>query len=218
MSQSFSEELRTDALQIWDRIFSHPFLLEIQSGALDLNTFRYYVIQDYHYLEGFGRAVSIALSKSPDSNALQTLAKRINTPVERPLHRRLFELVGLTIEDAMLIEPSPTNRAYMDHMITTASTGGVGEAAAALLPCPWTYHEIGSKLSVPDKPPFNFWVESYSTGLLEESTAAWRALVDKFGAEGGPLLRSAMKRAFLTSSRYEYMFWTMAYDVQKWPV
>ena len=92
------------------------------------------------------------------------------------------------------------------------------EAAAALLPCPWTYHELGSRLTLPDHPVLNQWVEAYSSGLLERSTTAWRALVDRFGADGGPALRDSMRRAFLTSSRYEYMFWTMAYKMESWPV
>ena len=28
----------------------------------------------------------------------------------------------------------------------------------------------------------------------------------------------AMRQAFLTSSRYEYMFWDAAYNRQEWPV
>ena len=31
-------------------------------------------------------------------------------------------------------------------------------------------------------------------------------------------MREAMRRAFLTSSRYEYLFWTMAYNEERWPV
>ncbi len=217
MTDSFSESLRSDAQHIWDQIFSHRFTAEIQSGELPIDKFRYYVIQDYHYLEGFGRAVSIALSKAPTSDILRKLVKRVNTPVERPLHGMLFELLGLTVEDAELVQPSPTNTAYVNHMLTTAWSGGVGETAAALLPCPWTYHELGSRLTPPGLPVYDFWVESYSSGLLEESTAAWRDLVDTFAEEGGPTVRESMRQAFLTSSRYEYLFWTMAYNMETWP-
>ncbi len=189
MSPSFSKELQQDAEHIWSRIFNHPFLKEIQSGTLPLEKFRYYAIQDYHYLEGFGRTVAIALSKAPDTPTLRKLAPRVNTPVERPLHVRMFELLEITVEEAERIGPSPTNRAYMDHMVATAALGGVGEAAAALLPCPWTDHELGSRLALPDHAVYRDWVESYRSGFLEESTAAWRELVDRFGDEGGESLR-----------------------------
>lgn len=217
MSESFSEELRQEAAPIWEGIMEHPFLQGVQSGTLHVDAFRYYVIQDYHYMEGFGRAVSIALSKAPDTDAIRQLARRITTPVERPLHNRMFELLGLSDAEASGVEPSPTNLAYVNHMLATASMGGVGEAVAAILPCPWSYHEIGSQLAPTDHPVYRHWVDAYSSGILEESTAAWRELADRFGAEGGPAVRSAMRQAFLTSSRYEHMFWTMAYTMEEWP-
>jgi len=34
------------------------------------------------------------------------------------------------------MEPAPTNRAYINHLRSTATLGSVGDAAAALLPCP----------------------------------------------------------------------------------
>ena len=217
MALPFSEELRRDLDSVWERIFSHPFLKEVQAGSLPLEKFRYYVIQDYHYLEGFGRSVSIALSKGPDTETLRKLARRVTTPIERPLHARMFELLEIEQEEVDRVGPSPTNLAYVNHMITTAASGGVGEAAAALLPCPWSYHELGNRLSLPDHPVYNAWVEAYHSGILEESTAAWRDLVDSFAEEGGPTVRESMRQAFLTSSRYEYLFWTMAYNMETWP-
>lgn len=218
MANRFSEQLHQDALEIWGEIFAHPFLHEVQAGTLPIEKFRYYVTQDYHYLEGFGRAVSIALSKAPDTEALRKLARRVSTPIERPLHKEMFELLEIDETEVVRVGPSPTNRAYSDHMIAAALMGGTGVAAAALLPCPWTYHLIGSAITVPNHPVYGHWATSYRSGLLEESTAAWREMVDRFGDEGGVAVRQAMREAFLTSSRYEYMFWDMAYKQEQWPV
>lgn len=218
MTLPFSEQLRLEFDSVWERIFSHPFIAEVQAGTLPLEKFRYYVMQDYHYLEGFGRTVSIALSKGPDIDTLRKLARRVNTPIERPLHAKMFELLEIEQAEVDRVGPSPTNLAYVNHIITSAATGGVGEAAAALLPCPWSYHELGDRLSLPDHPVYNAWVEAYHSGLLEESTAAWRDLVDTFAEQGGPAVRESMRQAFLTSSRYEYLFWTMAYNMESWPV
>ena len=218
MAESFSETLRAEAAPIWERIFAHPFLAEIQAATLPLPKFRYYVEQDYHYLAGFGQVVATALSKAPDSETLRRLTRRITTPVERPLHGKMFELLQMSEADAEAVSLSPTNTAYINHMQTAASSGGVGEAAAALLPCPWTYHEIGARIAVPNHPIYEYWAEPYRDGLLEESTAAWRELVDEFAEKGGPTTRQAMRNAFIISSRYEFMFWTMAYNMEEWPV
>ena len=97
---SFSEQLRSEAEPIWRQIFQHPFLQEIKDGTLPEETFRYYLIQDYLYLEGFGRTVALALAKAPTSQTFEDLAHRVMTPVERPLHNQLFAAAGLPQRDA----------------------------------------------------------------------------------------------------------------------
>ena len=214
----FSEQLWEEIGPVWTAIRGHPFLMELQAGTLPLETFRYYVIQDFHYLAGFGRAVATALGKAADGGLARQLLPRIATPIERPLHRRLFDLLDIDDSEAAATEVSPTNKAYTDHLEVTAASGGVGPAAAALLPCPWTYHQLGSVLRRPKHPIYHAWFEGYASGLLAESTAAWRELVDEFGGLDGPVGRDAMRRAFTVSARYEYMFWTMAYTMERWPV
>ena len=218
MPQSFSAQLRTEVAPIWDKIYSNPFLKELQAGSLPVEKFRYYLAQDYLYLEGFGRAVALALAKAPDSRRLELLLRRVITPVERNLHQKLMPLVELSPEEAERIGPSPTNLAYINHMVRTAALGGLGQTAAALLPCPWTYHEIGELLRPVDHPVYSAWISSYAEGLLEESTRAWRAFLDEEAGLVDDRSRQAMRDVFLTSSRYEYMFWQMAYQQEGWPV
>ena len=218
LSESFSALLRIKADPIWQKIFNHPFLREIQQGTLPLEKFRYYLAQDYVYLEGFGRAVSLALAKTPDSRNLKLLSSRILTPIERPLHQKLMPLISLSPEDVKMLGHAPTNLAYINHMIRTAALGGLGQSAAALLPCPWNYHQLSKVLGPVDHPVYSRWVSPYAGGLLEESTAAWRSLLDQEAAVASHTERVAMRDAFLTSSRYEYLFWEMAYTQEHWPL
>ena len=215
---SFSEQLRHEARPIWRRIFDHPFLKEIKDGTLPLESFQYYLAQDYLYLEGFGRTVAMALAKAPNSQTFEELAHRVMTPVERPLHHKLFEAAGLTIEDAENTGRSPANTAYVDHMLQTASLHGLGPAAAALLPCPWTYHLLKDEVGQSEHPLYGLWTSFYVQGLLEGSVEAWRGFVDQMAEDAGPTELEAMRQAFMTSSRYEFMFWEAAYNRQAWPV
>ena len=216
MSSSFSEQLRQEASEIWKQIFGHSFLQEIREGSLPTEKFRYYLGQDYYYLERFARAVAIALGKAPDSPSVELLAKRVLTPIERPFHGRLLELVGVSPDEAARVEPSPTNLAYTNHMLVTAFTHGLGPTAAALLPCPWTYSLLGEVLGEVEHPVYGEWVAFYHQGFLDESVRAWRQFVDNAAAESGPQERDLMRRVFLTSSRYELMFWDMAYRQERW--
>ena len=216
--RSFSQDLRAEAEPIWRRIFAQPFLREIKDGTLPLEKFQYYLAQDYLYLEGFARAVSMALAKAPDAQTLEDLSHRVLTPVERPLHHKLAAEAGLTMDTIKRAKRSPTNTAYVDHMLKTAALYGLGPTAAALLPCPWSYHELKNALGQSEHPLYGQWTAFYVAGLLQDSVDAWRGFVDAAAQEAGPSELDAMREAFLISSRYEYLFWDMAYRQEQWPV
>ena len=216
MRSQFTESLWQDAQPIWQAIVTHPFIRHLSHGTLPVETFRFYLIQDYHYLEGFARTVAIALAEAPDTDTLETLSKRLLTPIERPLHERLFRLAGLEAADVRRATVAPTNLAYQNHMLATAARGGVAETTAPLLPCPWTYHELGSQLGGLNHPIYREWGRFYSEGLLAESYMTWRALVDQQAKEASSQTRERMRRAFMLSFRYEYMFWDMAYRRERW--
>jgi thiaminase (transcriptional activator TenA) len=109
----------------------------------------------------------------------------------------------------------------MDHMLAIAAMRSLGETAAALLPCPWTYNEIGEHLAKKGEiahPIYREWAGFYEAGFLQESVRAWREHVDREAAEAGPEQRAAMLEAFLLSSRYELKFWDMAYRMERWEI
>ncbi|HZU76841.1 MAG TPA: thiaminase II [Dehalococcoidia bacterium] len=218
---SFSQRLHDEAAPIWTAIFTHPFLRALVDGTLPIESFRYFLAQDYRYLEAFGRAVALALAKAPDTTALHRLVARVTTPIERPLHAHLLDLAGLSADEVEALEPAPANLAYMNHLLATAALGDAGVAAAALLPCPWTYHLIGERMAewgTPREPLYAEWASFYASGMLAESTRAWRELVDEAAATASEAECRAMRRAFLRSSRYEYLFWDAAYRREGWPV
>ena len=215
--QAYSSFLWDQASPVWEAVSVHPFLSELQDGTLPIEKFRYYILQDYLYLGAFGRAAAAALSQAPDTDSALRLLTRVNTPVERPLHAALFDALDITEEEAEASLPSPTNLAYMNHIEVSMDMGGLACGVAALLPCPRIYHEVGKILTEPAHPTYKNWQSTYAEGLLEASVAAWSEFVDELAEESGPEVQDMMKRAYLISSRYEYMFWTMAYNLEQWP-
>ena len=213
---SFSNRLWQAASSIWDSISQHPFLLELQQGTLPVEKFRFYIIQDYLYLGAFGRAAAAALAMAPDDETARKLLLRVSTPVERPLHTDLFDKLGVTADEASRSAPAPTNLAYMNHIEVSMNLGGLAIGVAALLPCPRIYHEVGKILQVPPHPIYRAWQSTYADGILEASVSAWSEMVDKLAERSGPDARAAMTRAYLTSARYEFMFWSMAYNLEEW--
>ena len=160
----------------------------------------------------------MALAKSPDAETLEELSHRVLTPVERPLHHRLVEAAGLSMDEVRDAVRSPTNTAYVNHMLKSASLYGLGPTAAALLPCPWTYHLLREELGPSEHPLYSQWTAFYVAGYLQDSVDAWRSFVDRAALQASSQELDAMRDAFLTSSRYEYLFWEMAYNQEQWPV
>ena len=216
-NESYSAYLWNQASSVWEAVSAHPFLSELQDGTLPVEKFRYYILQDYLYLGAFGRAAAAALAQAPDTESAVRLLKRVTNPVERPLHGALFDALGVTEEEAEASTPAPTNLAYMNHIEVSMDMGGLACGVAALLPCPRIYHEVGKILEEPAHPIYKIWQSTYAEGLLEASVAAWSEFVDELAEDAGPDTRALMEQAYLTSSRYEYMFWTMAYNLEVWP-
>lgn len=137
------------------------------------------------------------------------------------LCNHLMEL-GLTQIEMASIEMAPTNYAYTRHMLYVAYSGSVGENLAALLPCMWTYQLIGEILWREKHKGISRyyleWIEGYRSDEYKVLVEKYREMIDSIANEVGPLERCLMEKHFVTSSRHEYMFWDMAYSMEKWSI
>ena len=91
---------------------------------------------------------------------------------------------------------------------------------AAVLPCYWIYWEVGKELERKGSPNalYQKWIETYAS---EEFAVVVRGVIeaaDQTAARLTPDQRDAMRRCFVNTSRYEWMFWDMAYRREPWPV
>ena len=220
----FSDELRSRAAPIWEREQSHSFVTGIGDGSLSLDKFRYYMRQDYVFLIDFCRAIALGVAKAPHMSDMGWFATLIHETLntEMALHVSFCADFGITEEELLATEPSPTTWAYTRHMINTAHQGTAGEIASVILPCSWGYCEIGQKLyaeGLPENQPlYGRWIETYNAPEFEELAIWLRGFVDRYAEGAGPTELAAMERAFMVSSQYEYMFWDAAWRMEDWPV
>ena len=220
----FSDELRERAAHIWDTEKRHPFIVGIGDGSLPLEQFRYYMRQDYLFLVDFCRVVAVAVAKAQALDDMGWFARLLNETLntEMSLHVGFCEDFGITEHDLRSTRPSPTTVAYTRHLLESTFAGGAGDIAAAILPCSWGYAEIGRMLQdrgMPTvQPLYCRWIEMYSSPEFAELAAWLRSFVGRSELTSGDEQRNRMERLFLTSSRYEYMFWDAAYRMEDWPV
>ena len=189
----------------------------IGDGSLDMERFRLWVRQDYLFLIEYCRLFALAAARAPDLELITRFADLLHATAhtEMELHRSYARELGITRERLESEPMAPTTRAYTDFLLRVAAMGDFPELAAALLPCMWGFCEIGQGLKVqglPAEPRYARWIEMYADPDFA-SLADWcRELVDRLAAELGPAARRRVREAFLTSSRYELMFWDMAWS------
>jgi thiaminase/transcriptional activator TenA len=209
---SFSAELRAAADPIWQAQHEHPFVRGIGDGTLDLDRFKRWVRQDYLFLVEYCRLFGLAAARSPDLDTLRRFAELLQATAvtEMDLHRSYAAEFGITPAELAEEEMAGVTRAYTDFLLRTAATGDFAELAAALLPCMWGFSEIGLRLAERGRPAdrrYAAWIDSYAAPEFTELAAWCRELVDRLAGDAGPGPRERMRRAFLTSSRYELAFW-----------
>ena len=221
--EPFSARLRRLADPVWRAQHEHPFVRGIGDGSLDPERFCHWVRQDYRFLVEYCRLFGLAAARAPDLDTLVHFADLLHATArtEMELHRAYAAELGIT-PAALEAEPmAPTTRAYTDFLLRVAATGDFAELAAALLPCMWGFAEIGQALDargLPAEPRYAKWIRMYADPEFAALVRWCRELVDRLAGAIDDSARGRMEDAFLTSSRYEYLFWEMAWRLETWPI
>lgn len=207
---------------IYAAILAHPFLRGLTDGSLPRETFRFYAVQDALYLRDFARALSLAAAHAPREDWIIMLNEHAAgaLTVERTLHESFFKDWGLSPEAVATAPLAPTNLAYTSYLLAVAYGRPFHEAIAALLPCYWIYWEVGKTLERAGSrdPLYARWIGTYASEEFGAVVRAVLACTDTLAAPLGDDDRGAMHRHFVTTSRYEWMFWDMGWRRETWPV
>jgi len=219
----FSDRLQQKVQPIWERTHQHPFVTGLGDGTLPEDSFRYYMKQDYLFLIDYAKLFGIASAKAhdPQTSARFAALQESTLNEEMALHRAYAQRLGISREELESSEPSFVMLAYTSYMLKVAWQGSLAELVSALLPCMWSYSEIGRRLATKpgalDHPFYGEWVKMYSSDEFGQ-LARW--LIDLLNQLSAGLSEAELARLeehFLTTSRMEYLFWEMAYRKESWP-
>ncbi len=173
----FSERLYEKLQPIWRQNHNHPFVQGMGDGTLEKEKFRFYMIQDYLYLIDYAKLFAIGAMKATDLQTMGKFAALLDSTLneEMSLHREYAKKFEISEKELEKAQPSPTTLAYTHYMLHVGQSGTLAELVAALLPCMWSYWEIGKELS--EKPGANNefyreWIEMYSSEEFGE-LATW---------------------------------------------
>lgn len=220
---SFSAELRKEANPIFEAIFEHPFVRGIANGDLKKEQLIHYIKQDFEYLSSYIRIYGLAIAKCENREDMEMFNEQISFILNSEIHphNNFCQVAGVPYEELQGFPLSPSAHQYIRHMLTVAHEGTLGEILAVLLPCAWTYWEIGKRLLDEVNPdhahPFYEWIDFYAN-RINATVNKFCIRIDEWTMDATEKEKAKMKEHFLISSQLEYMFWDMAYKIEEWPV
>jgi len=218
----FSREAWERNARLYEVIRTMPFNTELAAGTLSEARFKHYIVQDAHYLVGFGRALALAAAKAPDADRVVQFAKSAEGAivVERALHGSFFAQYGITPDVFVATPLSPVCHHYVSYLLATAHAEPYEVVLGALLPCFWIYAEVGRDIHARAAAanPYRAWIDTYAGEDFHRAVRAVIDAADEAAGDASVNVRTRMQVAFTRATQLEWMFWDSAYRLERWPL
>jgi len=222
MSTSFSDELWDGITGTFDAILAHPFLAGMTDGSLAADAFTFYVVQDALFLRRYAQALAEVATRAPDAAQTEMFARHAAgiVAVEMSLHDTLLADLDIDPGAVDATEEAPTTLAYCSYLLAATRGGTYAEGVGTVLPCYWIYAEVGKYLLGRGSPNARYqkWIDTYGGEEFDAEVRDVIAVADTLGPSMTAAERARAHRHFRATSRYEWMFWDMAYRKETWPV
>lgn len=223
MPKKITEILWRDISDIYEAIINHDFIKGMVDGALPIDIFKHYVLQDYLYLSDFAKAVAIVGAKAPNDEWAAIILSNADaalTVERRWMHEYLLSEWGIKPQDLSQLQMTPINLAYTSYLLATSLLRSFEEGLAAILPCFWIYREVGLEMlkKGSPNPTYKRWIDTYGSEeygkVVKEIVMMAEEVFRRLGDEN----TFRVRKAFRSSTLYEYLFWDKAYSRENWPL
>lgn len=211
------KRLLSAASDIWESYNRHPFVKGIEDGTLDREKFRFYIIQDYLYLEDYAKTFAVGVAKAKSLRIANLFAKYISVMNgELDVHKGYMALLGVTQEEIDSARRSLDNLSYTSYMLRVAYEEGEAEILAAILSCAYSYEIIAENI-VKNNPAsvndefYGDWIKGYAS---EEYAAENTVLLEEMDRVSENYTEKQIQHLidiFIACSRYELAFWEMSW-------
>lgn len=220
---SFGERAWEAIAPIRKEIDDLSLLAGLSDGTLDKKIFQHYIQQDAIYLKEYARALAIVASKADDNDQMANFlgAAQVALSVEQHLHSGFLSAFGLSPEDIAGAAPSPSCFAYTNFVMSVVQSSSYAVGLCAILPCFWIYWKVGEAIKAKpsvDGNPYQAWIDTYGDPQFEESTKKVIQLTNEAAARASEAEQEKMLEVFTYASKYEWMFWQSAWELEAWQV
>lgn len=215
MNMSFSEKLKHNNIDAWNKILNHNFITEIAENVLPIIKFIFYLKQDKIFLRAFCNLLTMASTITYDKEiklwfeALMESTTKYEIPMQDEILQRLdnnYLNSGVSAENV--------TRDYITYMNSVSKSQDLALIVSAIGPCPWTYYEISNALikkNVKSK-AFKKWLQFYSSNESGKQVNELKQVLNKLARNASEKKKIEMNSRFSISCNYELKFWDMAYS------
>lgn len=217
---TFTDRLHKSAGPIWAGFHAHPFVRGIGDGILDVERFRYFMIQDYLYLFEYARVFALGVAKAKNPAHMRRFAKSVEAVLngEMTIHKAYMKRLDIDEREAETARPALANISYTNYMLSVGFAGDVAAITAAILACSWSYAEIGLRLNeIPgavQHPLYGEWISGYCSDAYQEENNTLIDLMNMLAEGRSERELAYLEEVFLNCSRYEAQFWDMAWKME----
>ena len=215
----WAEEAAGAAAPLAAACVNHPFVKGLADGSLSEERFVYYIGQNIHYLKAYQKSLRMLSKRLKKQEHRKRFAAWADETAETEAYtREVFKSFNPRLNDVLLI--SPTTQLYMGWEAQAVAFMPVHEAVAAVLPCFWSYGEVGKYVARTKKTENNRyadWIAGYDDPAYEKTVDLAMGIGSDIALGLTPEERMSMTAAFLRSNRLEWMFWDAAWRLETWP-
>lgn len=216
------ERLLEATEDIWQSYNEHPFVKGIENGTLDKEKFRYYIIQDFLYLEDYAKAFAIGIAKAKSLETTKIFSEYITllTGSEMNIHHGYMGKFGVRQEELDNTVRALDNLSYTSYMIRVAYEEGEAEILAAILSCAYSYERIAKRM-VQNNPScvqhdfYGEWITGYASDEYANGNIVLINTLNKLTENYSEPQLKHLTDIFVACSRYEYLFWDFSWKMSK---
>ncbi len=215
-----SEQLLAATKDIWAAYNEHPFVLGLQDGTLNQEKFRYYIIQDYLYLEEYAKVFALGIAKAKSPETVQLFSKYVTllTEGEMDIHRGYMGKFSVSREELEATPRALDNLSYTSYMLRVAYEEGEAEILAAILSCAYSYEVIAKNIlarnpSAADHSFYGEWIRGYADPHYSGANVLLLEMTDRLTQHYTEAQLRHLEEIFVACSRYELAFWEMAWNM-----
>ncbi|TGZ83786.1 phosphomethylpyrimidine kinase [Ascodesmis nigricans] len=197
----------------WDAYTRHEFVQQLGAGTLDLEVFKFYLIQDYLFLIQFARANALAAYKSHDMSTIAESAAFVgHIQIEMQLHLNYCSTFGISKSQIESAAESSACTAYTRYVLDIGNSMDFLALQVAMAPCAVGYAVIARQLR--DDPTtkregnvYWKWIENYTSEEYVGSVDAMRGMIERAVEGMGSGQVERLEEIFLKATRLEEAFW-----------